>query len=218
MYELMLKAIHPPEGIESPFNEAQVLKELDSVAESVSKLLETHKITVVLSDTLFAYTYKPRYSEDNNGWVDTTDLRNPETWQYEREELIDVFQTNYAFRGMSRAVDLAFIDLVKAQIHFKGIHYPINLSELNSSHYKFTNSRPFDSDTLRKQGLLINAVRVYQPVFNESNTKACYLFSAQAKYGPWREFVFAEKKKGIWYFVESWGSYHVDGNDNWLGE
>lgn len=216
MYELLLKASNLPVGMDSVFNVADYQYELDSVAESVNKLLEKHKITVVLSDTLFAYSYKPRYSVDNDGWVDTTDLRNSETWKYEREDLIDVFQTRYEFRGMKQEVDLAFIDLIQKQIYFKGDDYTFNLSDLDNERYIFTNSKPADSDTLHKQGLLINAVRVYQPVFNGSKTKACYLFAWQTRNGPWREFVFVEKKKGKWYFVESWGSEHVDLDEHWM--
>lgn len=148
MYELLLKATHPPVGMDSSFNAAHYQYELDSLAETVSKLLENHKITVLLSDTLFAYSYKPRYIDEGDGWVDTIDLRNSKTWKYKRDDLIDVFQTNYAFRGMSREVDLAFIELIKAQIHFTGVDYAFNLSDLDNERYIFTNSKPADSDTL----------------------------------------------------------------------
>lgn len=196
----------------------QAKNELDFIADSVSKVLEKHKIRVLLSDTLYTYTYSPTYYYNNfgDGWFDTFDLKNSDTWQITNESLIKTFQTDYEFRGLSIPIDLEFIDLIKAHINStSNENIPIDLSQLNSSYYTFINIRPENHDSLHNQRLLMNGIRLYKPVFNKTLDKACYLFSFQALNGPWREFVFIEKRNGKWYLLETYGSKHVDRNEDW---
>lgn len=216
MYEMLRNSVHYLPKMDGNADTIQIINELDKTSDSITKILEDNKILVLLSDTLFAYKYSPTYTYYNDGWVDTFDLRIRENWQIEYEDLVEVFQTNYEFRGLSTPVDLEFTKLIKGHICSKDtMDIPLDLNKLSSSHYSYTSSLPANHDTLFKQGLLVNGIRLYKPVFNKSKGKACYLFSFQARNGPWREFVFIEKRGKNWYFVESYGSEHVDGNEKW---
>jgi hypothetical protein len=195
----------------------QLKSELDLVSDSITKILEHSKICVLLSDTLFAYKYSPFYYDHGDGWVDTFDLRNSSDWLIEYEDLVEVFQTNHKYRGLSKPIDLDFTELVRAHICSNPSQdIPIDLNKLNSLNYTFTSVLPANHDSLRNQGLLMRGIRVYKPVFNKSQDKACYLFSFQARNGPWREFVFIEKKNGKWHFLDTYGSEHIDRNENWF--
>ena len=195
----------------------QLRSELDLLSDSISKILENNKIFVLLSDTLFTYEYSPVYHDQGDGWVDTFDLRNSSTWQIEYEDLVEVFQTNYEYRGLSTPIDLEFTQLIRVHINANPtVDSPIDLNKLSSLNYVYTSILPANHDSLRNQGLLVNGLRVYKPVFNKKMNKACYLFSYQARNGPWREFVFVEKKNGKWDFLDSYGSEHIDRNENWF--
>jgi hypothetical protein len=65
---------------------------------------------VRISDTLFAYRYSPTISKYKDGHSDTTDLKIPENWDYEKNNLIETFQTDYEKRGFKNPIDVKFID------------------------------------------------------------------------------------------------------------
>jgi len=184
----------------------QGLLVLNNLADSLSNVLTKQKIVVLLSDTLFAYNYSPKINY-KDGYSDTTDLKVPETWEHTKNFLIEVFQTE-----LKNPVDLEFIDLIYDQIHLKSSDKKIILNDLNKSYYEY--SRDLDSNSTGN--LRVNGIRLYKPVFNKNMDKACYLFSSQAGWGPYRKFVFVEKQGGLWVYIESYGSHHIDSDDNWF--
>lgn len=191
--------------------------ELDLISDSINKILENNRIFVLLSDTLFTYNYSPSYEDFGEGWVDTFDLRDNSTWQIEYEDLVEVFQTNYEYRGLSTPIDLEFAELIRTHINANPTpDIPIDLNKLSSLNYIYTAVPPANHDSLRNLGLIVNGIRLYKPVFNKSMNKACYLFSYQTRNGPWREFVFIEKKDGKWCFIDSYGCKHIDRNEDWF--
>lgn len=197
----------------------QLRVELDLLADSIAEVLKNTKIIIQLSDTLFAYKYSPTYMHFNfgDGWVDTFDLRDSSTWSIKYEDLVEVFQTNHKYRGLSKPIDLEFIELIKTHINLiSNDDIPIDINELSSSNYSFTTVLPLNHDSLWRQSMLLKGIRVFRPVFNSSEDRACYLFSYETRTDPWREFVFVEKKNGKWYFLESYGSKHVDKNETWF--
>lgn len=218
MYELLIESLQFSVMMDSTSDTSQLRMELDALSDSIATILETNKIRVTLSDTLFAYNYSPAYTEYKDGWIDTIDLREKESWEYTEMDLIEVFQTNSAYRGLSTPVDLEFIELIKAHVHSASTNKRIDVSQFNTQHYEFVNHLPENHDSLTKEGLLIHAIRVYRPVFNEVKDKACYLYAGQARNGPWREFVFVEKHDNKWVFIESYGSEHIDSNEDWLDQ
>ncbi len=196
---------------------SQLRFELDLIADSISNILENNKIFVLLSDTLFTYNYSPSYEDFDDGWIDTFDLRDSSTWQIEYEDLVEVFQTNYEYRGLSTPIDLEYAELIRIHINSNPTAViPIDLNKLSSLNYIYTAIPPANHDSLRNLGLIVNGIRLYKPVFNKSMNKACYLFSYQARNGPWREFVFVEKKDDKWCFIDSYGSKHIDRNEDWF--
>lgn len=216
-YKILTKGYRYLTKEDNTIDTVQLRLELDVISDSITKILEKNKIIVLLSDTLFAYKYLPNYYDHGDGWIDTFDLRDSNTWQIKYEDLVEVFQTNYEFRGLTIPVDLKFTELIKTYINsndFKDI--PIDLNELNNSYYEYTSTLPANFDSLQRQGLFINGIRIYKPLFNKSLDKACYLFSFQARNGPWREFIFIEKRNGNWCFIDSYGSEHIDRNEYWL--
>ena len=197
----------------------QLRFELDLLADSIAGILNNNKIIIQLSDTLFAYKYSPTYTHFNfgDGWVDTFDLRDSSNWLIQYEDLVEVFQTNHEYRGLSIPIDLEFIELIKTHINSNSNEdIPIDINKLSSSNYLFTDVLPLNHDSLRQQSLLLKGIRIFRPVFNTSQDRACYLFSFETITDPWREFVFVEKKNGKWHFLESYGSEHVDKNDSWF--
>lgn len=197
----------------------QLRVELDLLADSIAEVLKNNKIVIQLSDTLFAYKYSPTYIYSNfgDGWVDTFDLRDSSTWLIEYEDLVEVFQTNHEYRGLSIPIDLEFTELIKTHINSNSNEdIPIDINKLSSSNYSFTTVLPLNHDSLWHQSLLLKGIRVFRPVFNTSQDRACYLFSYETITDPWREFVFVEKKNGKWHFLESYGSEHVDKTESWF--
>lgn len=214
-YETLNRMLTDVEKMDDTITTGKLRSELNQLSDSISKILENTHIFVLLSDTLYTYDYSPSYEEYTDGWVDTFDLRDSSTWQIKYEDLVEVFQTDHRFRGLSTPIDLEFADLIKAHINASpAIGIPIDLNDLSSLNY--TSIPPANQDSLSKRGLLINGIRLYKPVFNKSLNKACYLFSYQAGFGPWREFIFIEKRNEKWYFLESYGSELIDGNEEWF--
>lgn len=192
----------------------EILLELDRFSDSISTVLTKKKISVFLSDTLYGYKYTPTITFYEDGYNDTSDMRLPEAWVYTVDQLTEVFQTNYENRGLRNPVDLAFIDLVYDQVKLNAPNRKIDLNDLDSSYYDFRSI--LDADPTEE--FRMNAVRLYKPVFNQKKNKACYLFSYQAQNGPFREFVFVEKQNGRWVYIESYGSHHIDSNDDWFND
>lgn len=216
-YETLNRMLTVAEMMDDTITTGKLRSELDQLSDSISKILENTHIFVILTDTLYTYDYSPSYEVYSDGWADTFDLQDSSTWQIKYDDLVEVFQTDYRFRGLSTPIDLEFADLIKAHINTNpAIGIPINLNDLSSLHYIFTSIPPSHQDSLSKRGLLVNGIRLYKPVFNKSFNKACYLFSYQAGFGPWREFVFIEKRNEKWYFLESYGSELIDGNEDWF--
>lgn len=174
-------------------------------------MLSNQKIVVLLSDTLFAYKYYPFITKYIDGYSDTTDLKIPETWEVIKNDLIEVFETNHKYRGLKNPIDLEFIDLIYDQINSNSSDIKIELKNLNKSYYEYRSH--LDSNSIGD--LRVNGVRLYRPVFNKKLEKACYLFSFQARNGPFREFVFVEKQGKKWVLIESYGSHHIDFNEDW---
>lgn len=209
-YKLMIEVLNS-KFIRDTIGARQTLLELNKLSDSLSEVLSKQKIFVLLSDTLFAYEYSPHIWENIGGESDTTDLNNLEDWDYEKNFLIETFQTDYENRGFKEPIDMEFIDLINQQINLNSSHIKIELKELNNSYYEYSSS--LDSNLVDK--LRFKAVRLYRPVFNDKMDKACYLFSFQASNGPFREFVFVEKKENNWVFIDSYGSHHIDSDENW---
>ena len=211
LYELMTEVLHSNTGQDtSALHQARL--ELDKLSDSLSEVLTKEKIVVLISDTLFAYRYSPTISKYEDGHSDTTDLKIPENWDYEKNNLIETFQTDYEKRGFKNPIDVKFIDLIHDQIKLNASDLKIELNQLNNSYYEYKSH----SDSNSIGNLRLNAVRIYRPVFNNKMDKACYLFSFQASNGPFREFVFVKKKGNHWVFVDSYGSHHIDSDENWF--
>ncbi|MFN5417895.1 MAG: hypothetical protein ACK5B9_12625 [Flavobacteriia bacterium] len=209
-YKLMVEILNS-KFIRDTIGARQTLLELNKLSDSLSEVLSKQKIFVLLSDTLFVYKYSPNIWKNIGGESDTTDLKNLEDWDYEKDILIETFQTDYENRGFKKPIDLEFIDLIKEQINLNSSHIIIDLKELNNSYYEY---RPLIDSNLVGT-LRFNGVRLYRPVFNDKMDKACYLFSFQSSNGPFREFVFVEKQENKWIFIDSYGSHHIDSDDNW---
>jgi hypothetical protein len=212
-YDMMIKINKNNSQFDKSIDTAKVRADLDRLSDSIYVVLEHNKIRVTLSETLFAYNYKPLKEEMSDGSKETTDLRNSETWEGTKEFLTEVFQGDFEYYGLDRPVDLEFIDLINLQIKLGSKDQKINLPDLNNSYYEFCTKKEIEKDTT--SGRTINAICLYRPVFNKNKDKACYLFTFQAANGPFREFIFVEKINGTWYFVESYGSHLIDGDENY---
>jgi hypothetical protein len=189
----------------------ETLLKLNKQSDSLSVVLSNQKIVVFLSDTLFAYKYYPYITKRKDGDSHTIDLKIPETWENIKEHFVEVFQTDYKYRGLKNPVDIKFIDLIYDQINLNSSDIRIELKNLNNSYYEYRSH--LDSNSIGD--LRVNGVRLYRPVFNKKMDKACYLFSFQARNGPFREFVFVEKQGKKWVLIESYGSHHIDFNEDW---
>ena len=210
MYEV-LSSVQKSNSIQDSLALLQTMSGLNRLSDSLSDVLTEQKIVVLLSDTLFAYSYSPEITVYLDGYSDTTDLKIPETWNNTKDYLIEVFQSDYEIRGFKNPIDTAFIDLIHDQINLNSSDLTIDLKDLNNSYYEY---RSF-LDTNIIGNLRFNGVRLYRPVFNDKKDKACYLFSFQASNGPFREFVFVEKQANHWVFIDSYGSHHIDSNEDW---
>lgn len=210
-YKLMSEILNLT-SLQDTASAQETLLDLNKLADSLSEVLTREKIVVLLSDTLFAYRYSPSVWEYIGGYSDTTDLKNPEEWENQKNNLIETFQTDYENRGFKKPIDIEFIDLIHKQIMLNSTDLKIDLNELNNSYYHYKSHL----DTGSIGNLRFNGVRLYRPVFNNQMDKACYLFSFQSSNGPYREFVFVEKQANRWILVDSYGSNHIDSNENWF--
>ncbi|MDW5288750.1 hypothetical protein [Formosa sp. PL04] len=211
IYKLMYETINST-AIHDTIGIPEILLELNNLSDSISNVLAKQKIVVLLSDTLFTYKYSPKIIDYKAEYSDTIDLNTPESWENTKNDLIEVFQTNYINSGLENPVDLEFIDLIYDQIQLKSSDEKIGLNDLNNSYYEYKN----DLDSSSNEDLIFHGIRLYKPVFNKNMDKACYLFSYEASNGPFRVFVFVEKHEGHWVYIEKYGSHHIDSNQNWF--
>lgn len=172
-----------------------VLDSLDYISNSISAELKNRKIRVQISDTLYAYIYKPL----NN------DLRKNEDWENEYQYLLEDFKYNKSAR-LDTIIGEEYIDLIKRQIHYKGADKLFSVKELDDSYYKFTKENDSYNDEY-----CLKADKVYRAVFNDSFTKGCYLFSFLCSDNQiCRSFIFIRKEQNQWIYVDDYPSWIID--------
>lgn len=172
-----------------------VLDSLDFMSNNILEQLKTRKIRVQISDTLYAYRYKPT----NN------DLRNAKDWENNYTNLLDDFKYNNMAR-LDTIIGEEYIDLIKKQIHYKGTDKVFSVKELGHSYYQFTT----ESDSCVDE-YCIDADKVYRAVFNDSFTKGCYLFSFHCSDNRiCRSFIFIRKEQNEWIYVDEYSSWIID--------
>ena len=172
-----------------------VLDSLDYISNNISAELKNRKIQVKISDTLYAYQYKPL----NN------DLRKNIDWENNYQYLLDDFK----YKNMARLdtiIGEEYIDLIKRQIHYKGTYKLFSVKELDQSYYEFTTENDSCNDEY-----CFKAGKVYRAVFNDSFTKGCYLFSFICSDNQiCRSFIFIRKEQNQWIYVDEYPSWIVD--------
>jgi len=172
-----------------------VLDSLDFISNSISTELKNRKIRVQISDTLYAYMYKPL----NN------DLRKNEDWENEYQYLLEDFKYNKSAR-LDTIIGEEYIDLIKRQIHYKGTDKLFSVKELDDSYYEFTTENDSCNDEY-----CFKTEKVYRAVFNDSFTKGCYLFSFYCRDNEiCRSFIFIRKEQNQWIYVDDYPSWIVD--------
>jgi|GEM_PF-1374639 len=172
-----------------------VLDSLDFISNSILAELKNRKIRVQISDTLYAYMYKPL----NN------DLRKNADWENEYKYLLEDFKYNNMAR-LDTIIGEEYIDLIKRQIHYKGTGKLFSVKELDQSYYQFTTENDSCNDEY-----CFKAEKVYRAVFNDSFTKGCYLFSFYCRDNQiCRSFIFIRKEQNQWIYVEEYPSWIID--------
>lgn len=183
---------------DDPVTKEALKKDLDLLSyysDSISVALQTEKIKVLISDTLFAYKYTPAASN----------LKNETDWKQNYQYLLDDFKDNKLAR-MDTIIGEEYIDLIKKQLHYKGENKLFLRDELNHSYYKYENENiPCDDE------FCINGSRLYRLVLNNDNTKGCYLFSFYCgENSICRSFIFIRKENNKWIYVDEYPSWIVD--------
>lgn len=168
---------------------------LDYISNSILAELKNRKIQVKISDTIYAYQYKAL----NN------DLRKNIDWENNYKYLLDDFKCNNMAR-LDTIIGEEYIDLIKRQIHYKGIDKLFSVKELDQSYYQFTTG----NDSCNNEYCFM-AEKVYGAVFNDSFTKGCYLFSFLCSDNQiCQSFIFIRKEQNQWIFVQEYPSWIVD--------
>ena len=168
---------------------------LDYISSDISAELKNRKIRVKISDTLYAYLYKPV----------NQDLRKDTDWKNEYQYLLEDFKYNKLAR-LDTIIGEEYIDLIKRQIHYKGTDKLFSVKELDHSYYQFATEIDSCNDEY-----CLKAGKVYRAVFNDSFTKGCYLFSFLCSDNQiCRSFIFIRKEQNQWIFVEEYPSWIVD--------
>lgn len=171
------------------------LDSLDFISNSISQELKKRKIRVQISDTLYAYQYKPV----NN------DLRKNADWDNNYNNLLDDFKYNNMAR-LDTIIGEEYIDLIKKQIHYKGTDKLFSIKELDHSYYQFTTENDSCNDEY-----CFKAEKVYRAVFNDSFTKGCYLFSFYCRDNQiCRSFIFIRKEQNQWIYIDEYPSWIID--------
>lgn len=172
-----------------------VLDSLDYISNNISAELKNRKIRVQISDTLYAYQYRPI----------NHDLRKKADWENEYQYLLDDFKYNNLAR-LDTIIGEEYIDLIKRQIHYNGTDKLFLVKELDHSYYQFTAEKDSCTDEY-----CIKADKVYRAVFNDSFTKGCYLFSFHCSNNQiCRSFIFIRKEQNQWIYVDEYPSWIVD--------
>lgn len=168
---------------------------LEYYSDSIKNILKTKKISVKISDTLFAYRYTPN----------TYDLRNETEWEQNYQYLQSDFKDNKLVR-LNTIIGEEYIDLIKKQLHYKGADKVFLREELNHLYYQY------DKNNLPcKDNLCLKASKLYRAVFNSDNTKGCYLFSFYCRGNNiCRSFIFIKKENNKWIYVDEYPSWLVD--------
>ena len=171
------------------------LDSLDYISNDISAELKNRKIRVKISNTLYAYQYKPV----------NKDLRNNADWENEYQYLLEEFKYNNMAR-LDTIIGEEYIDLIKRQIHYKGKNKLFSLKELDYSYYQFTTENDSCNDEY-----CIKADKVYRAIFNDSFTKGCYLFSFKCRDNQvCRSFIFIRKEQNQWIYVDEYPSWIID--------
>jgi hypothetical protein len=157
-------------------------------SDSISNLLLKKKITVKIVDTLFAYKYLPT----------NRNLKHKIEWDSISKILLEDFR--------NKKIKIEFIDLINKQIKNKYKDIYILPSDFNNSYFQYEKR----TETKCDNDFCINAYKVYHLMLNSNQTKGCYLFSYNCNNGTCREFIFVEKVKDKWQFVDSYQSSVID--------
>ncbi|MCH5718786.1 hypothetical protein [Niabella hibiscisoli] len=172
------------------------IADFDHYVDSVTLQLQTQKVMVQLTDTIYAYQYV----------AGSKDLKTEAGWQNNYPNLVDDFQKN-ALHRFDTVIGEAYIELVKQQIHYKEKSIPIELSSFNIDHYQYQ-KKATDCD---KNEFCLQADKVYRAVFNADGTKGCYLFSFLCGDDKiCRSFIFIKKENGKWVYVDDYPTWIID--------
>lgn len=171
------------------------LNHLGYHSDSIKDILKTKKISVQISDTLFAYKYTPK----------TSNLRNETDWKQNYQFLYSDFKENNLAR-LDTIIGEEYIDLIKKQLHYKGEDKVFLREELNHLYYQYDKV-----NLLCEDKFCLKASKIYRVVFNKDYTKGCYLFSFYCRGNNiCRSFIFIKKENNKWIYVGEYPSWLVD--------
>ncbi len=172
------------------------MSDFDRYVDSVTLQLQTQKVMVQLTDTLYAYQYT----------TGSKNLKNETDWQKNYANLLDDFQKNNMHR-FDTIIGEAYIELVKQQINYKGRNTHLELSSFNKEYYQYQKK----VDNCDTNEFCIQADKVYHAVFNADGTIGCYLFSFLCGDNKiCRNFIFIKKENGRWFYVDNYPSWIID--------
>lgn len=176
-----------------------ILKELsnfENYSDSVELQLQNKKITVQLTDTLYAYQYVSG----------TRNLKTAQDWQDHYSNLLDDFQKNKLHR-FDTTIGEAYIELIRQQILNTAGNMPFQLSSFNKDYYQYQKT----AADCNKSEFCLQADKVYRAVFNADGSKGCYLFSFHCGENKiCRSFIFIKKENGRWIYVAEYPSWIID--------
>lgn len=171
------------------------IKQLDFISDSLKTALLAKRIQVKIKDSLYQYTYVPKEYED---------LRKPEDWVIKYNYLKEDFIENKWVR-LDTTISMEFAELIKKQIDSSKKNVNLNLTRIDNNRYEFIDIQ----QTCNELELCFNGYKLYRPVFNTEKNKACYLFSFNCRSGICRDFIFIEKLKNKWTFIDSYPSHLI---------
>jgi hypothetical protein len=171
-------------------------------ADSVKTVLETQKISVATTPRLTPYVYAPDDPE--------FDLRDPDSWAIEKESTIERFTTNDLVQ-LKQPISGEFVDLIGQQIGQTFSAATLGpLEQLDYSYYSYKDLSLLQEDTT----IYLKILEVNWPVFNKKKTRGCYLVTIEGNEVEIRNFIFIEKKKGTWTYIDSWPTYMIGDDVN----
>jgi hypothetical protein len=181
--------------------QSEMLEEIENLnrfADSLAHVIRKEKIQVRIVDSLFTYDYEPD---------EFVNLKNRRDWKEKYDALQEDFVHNKWVR-LDTTISMDFARLIKKQIKLNKRTRSLDLSTLNNEVYFFSDTATQCTNRL----FCVDGEKLFRPVFNRGKNKACYLFSFQCRNGICRDFIFAEKRKGTWFFLDSYPS-HLIGNE-----